>query len=136
MTLTNTGPLVALLDKDDSKHVFCVNIAKSLPAAPLLTTWPCFTEAMYLLGEVGGYRYQAELWKLISTQKLLLHNLTLVEVERMMELMEKYQDTPMDLADASLVAIAESLSLSQIFTLDSDFRFYRLADGSVLEIIP
>ena len=136
MTLTNTGPLVALLDKDDSNHVVCVNIAKSLPAAPLLTTWPCFTEAMYLLGEVGGYRYQAELWKLISTQKLLFHNLTLVEVERMMELMEKYQDTPMDLADASLVAIAESLSLSQIFTLDSDFRVYRLANGSVLEIIP
>jgi len=46
----------------------------------------------------------------------MLHNLTLVEVERIKELMEKYQDTPMDLADASLVAIAESLSLSQIFT--------------------
>ncbi len=136
MMLTNTGPLVALLDKDDSNHAVCVNAAKSLPATSLLTTWPCFTEAMYLLGEVGGYRYQAELWRLISTQKLLLHNLTSIEVERMMELMEKYQDTPMDLADASLVAIAESHSLNHVFTLDSDFRFYRLADGSVLEIIP
>lgn len=57
MTLTNTGPLVALLDKDDSNHVVCVNATKSLPASPFLTTWPCFTEVMYLLGEVGGYRY-------------------------------------------------------------------------------
>lgn len=54
----------------------------------------------------------------------------------MPELMEKYQDTPMDLADSSLVAIAESHSLSRVFTLDSDFRIYRLANGSVLEVIP
>lgn len=136
MTLTNTGPLVALLDKDDSNHVVCVPATKSLPAAPLLTTWPCFTEAMYLLGEVGGYRYQAELWKLKTTQRLVLHDLTAAEIDRMAELMEKYQDTPMDLADASLVAVAESRSLRRVFTLDSDFRIYRLANGSVLEVIP
>lgn len=56
--------------------------------------------------------------------------------ERMAALMEKYQDTSMDLADASLVAVAESRALRQIFTLDSDFRIYRLRDGSMLEVIP
>ena len=136
MILTNTGPLVALLDKDDSNHGVCVNATKSLPASPFLSTWPCFTEAMYLLGEVGGYRYQAELWKLQQTERLILHVLTTTEIVRMSELMEKYYDVPMDLADASLVAIAETLSLPKIFTLDSDFRIYRLANGSVLEIIP
>lgn len=50
--------------------------------------------------------------------------------------LKRYQQTPMDLPDASLVAIVESLSFNQVFTLDSDFRFYRLADGSVLDIIP
>jgi predicted nucleic acid-binding protein len=50
--------------------------------------------------------------------------------------MEKYSDAPMDLADASLVAVAESLSLGRVFTLDSHFRIYRLADGSVLELVP
>ena len=54
----------------------------------------------------------------------------------MNELMEKYRDTPMDLADASLVVTAESLSIRQIFTLDGDFRVYRLSDGSVLDIVP
>ncbi len=136
MTLTDTGPLVALLDKDDAYHVSCVAASKYLPAGPLLTTWPCFTEAIYLLGEVGGYRYQAELWKLQRAQRLVLHDLTATEVERMAALMEKYRDTPMDLADASLVVVAESRSLRRLFTLDSDFRIYRLADGLVLEVVP
>lgn len=136
MILTDTGALVALLDRDDPDHAVCVNAAKHLPAAPLLTTWPCFTEAMYLLGEVGGYRYQAELWKTQTTQRLILHDLTTAEIKRMAELMEKYQDTPMDLADASLMAVAETRSFRYIFTLDSDFHIYRLGDGSMLKVVP
>jgi predicted nucleic acid-binding protein len=133
--LTDTGPLVAILDKDNPHHRACVATAKRQPAGPLLTTWPCFTEAMYLLGEVGGYRYQAELWKLRQTGRLVLHDLTPTEVNHIAELMEKYQDTPMDLADASLMAVAESGSLHRVFTLDSHFRIYRLSDGSVLAVI-
>lgn len=136
MILTDTGPLIALLDKDDDKHETCVNAAKWLPFGPMLTTWPCFTEAMYLLGEVGGYRYQAKLWQLRTGKLLVLHNSTTIEVERMSRLMEKYKDTPMDLADASLVATAESRALRRVFTLDKDFRIYRLYDGSVLEVVP
>ena len=51
-------------------------------------------------------------------------------------LMERYQDTPMDLADASLVAAAERLGLSRIFTLDSDFYVYRIDDREAFEIVP
>jgi hypothetical protein len=136
MTLTDTGPLVALLDKDDSYHAACVAAAQSLPFGPLLTTWPCFTEAMYLLGRVGGYPYQAELWKLRTAGRLVLHDLTAAETDRMAVLMEKYQDTPMDLADASLVVVAETRSLRRVFTVDRDFWVYRLSDGSALEILP
>jgi len=98
MTLTDTGPLVALLDKDDSYHAACVAAAKHLPFGPLLTTWPCFTEAMYLLGEVGGYAYQAELWKLRTTGRLVLHNLTAAEIDRMAVLMELYRTRAMAFA--------------------------------------
>ena len=54
---------------------------------------------------------------------------------RMAELMGKYRDKPMDLADASLVAAAEHLSLRRVFTIDRDFYIYRLADGSALELV-
>src|SRR5262249_55239900 len=128
-------PLVALLDADDPHHALCVAVAQRLPAELLLTTWPCFTEAMYLLGEVGGYRYQAALWNLRTTGRLRLHEFIAAEADRMALLMDKYKDIPMDLADASLVAVAESLSLRQIFTVDSDFYVYRLSDGSAFEII-
>jgi len=136
MTLTDTGPLVALLDKDDANHFACRKAAEQLPSGPLLTSWACIVEAMYLLGAVGSFAYQAELWRLQSTDRLVLYDLTIDEIRRMAGLMEKYHDTPMDLADASLVAMAENLSIRRIFTLDGDFRTYRLEDGSVLDIIP
>ena len=50
--------------------------------------------------------------------------------------MDKYRDLPMDLADASLVAVAEERGLSRVFTLDSDFRVYRLARGRSFTVIP
>ena len=54
MTLTDTGPLVALVNENDTKHMPCKQILLTL-RLPLLTTWPCFTEAMYLIGKVHGY---------------------------------------------------------------------------------
>lgn len=110
--------------------------ARDLEHGPLLTTWPCFTEAMYLLGQSGGYRRQAALWALRSGGKLQLHDLSPEETDRADALMEQYSDTPMDLADASLVAAAEKLEFRRVFTIDGHFRFYRLPDGSVLEMVP
>jgi predicted nucleic acid-binding protein len=134
--LTDAGVLVALLDADDRHHASCSAALERLPAAPLPTTWPCFTEAMYLLGSVGGHRYQTALWNLRTGGPLVLHDLTAPEIDRMAALMEKYSDRPMDLADGSLVAVAESLSLRRVFTIDSDFHVYRLKDGTALEVVP
>jgi predicted nucleic acid-binding protein len=136
VTLTDTGALVELLDEDDAKHAACTAALNHLPAEPLLTTWPCFTEAMYLLGAVGGHRYQAALWQLRSDGKLQLHDLTAAEGDRMAALMEKYRDRPMDLADASLIAVAESRKQRRVFTVDSDFHVYRLRDGKPLQVVP
>lgn len=136
MILTDAGPLVAILDRRDPYHERCIAAARPLGDLPLLTTLPCFGEALYLLGVSGGYRFQAELWNMRSLGNLFLHDLTTAELDRASVLMEKYKDSPMDFGDASLVAAAESRSLRQVFTLDRHFLYYRLADGSVLESIP
>jgi predicted nucleic acid-binding protein len=53
VTLTDAGPLIALIDADEPDHAACLE-ALDLVALPLVTTWPAFTEAMYLLGRAGG----------------------------------------------------------------------------------
>ncbi len=136
MTLTDTGPLVGLINRNDPNHPKCMAAAKRLPEAPLLTTWPCFTEAMYLVFRAGGYKGQEAMWELLTAGRLTICELNNVDVSRMAELMRKYRDRPMDLADASLVAVAERLHIRTLFSLDSDFHIYRLADGSVLQMVP
>jgi predicted nucleic acid-binding protein len=118
MTLTDAGPLIALVDKGQGvAHQQCVEAQKGLHG-PLLTTWPCFTEAMYFLGHLAGWSGQEALWNLLSEKALFVHTPNLIATERIRMLMKKYKDTPMDLADASLVTLAEETGLSTIFTLE------------------
>jgi predicted nucleic acid-binding protein len=134
--LCDTGPLVALIDRDDANHDRCVAALVALPAETLLTTWPCATEAMYLLGRAGGLAAQEELWGFLADGVVRLQIPDEKVWERMRALMQQYGDTPMDFADASLVATAERLDLSRIFTLDSHFRAYRILGKDAFEIVP
>jgi predicted nucleic acid-binding protein len=134
--LTDTGPLVALLDRQDPNHLRCMRTLAGVRKGPLVTTWPCIAEAMHLLFRAGGHAAQHSLWELYQSDRVVFHDLGSQQIERMIALMEKYQDTPMDLADASLIATAEQLGLKRIFTLDSDFHIYQLSDGSALDVVP
>jgi predicted nucleic acid-binding protein len=135
VTLTDAGPLVALIDADEADHETCVLSLQTL-TLPLLTTWPAFTEAMYLLGRAGGSAGQQALWKLVLSRRLDVVELSRGAVERSSVLMAKYADRPMDLADATLVALAEERSERRIFTLDDDFRIYRIHGRTRFEIVP
>lgn len=136
MMLIDTGPLVALIDKGQGAiHAQCVATYQQL-TAPLITTWPCFTEAMYFLSELRGWSGQRILWQFLDRKALHLHDSTEAECQRIKALMEKYKDVPMDLADASLVAAAEERNVRRIFTLDRDFYIYRLYDKTAFEVIP
>jgi len=135
VTLTDTGPLVALFDTDDKLHIQARQALSALPKKPLLMTWPCLTETMYLLYQSIGYAAQEELWGWVEDGLLQLHIPDSSEWPRMRELMAQYKDAPMDMADASLVAAAEELSLTRVFTFDRHFYAYRLTNGDVLEVI-
>lgn len=135
MTLTDAGALVALVDKNQPQSARCRATFATL-SLPLITTWPAFTAAMYLVYRVGGWPLQRNLWEYVEEGVLQLHSSSETEQKRMRQLMERYCDTPMDLADASLVAAAEALNLTRIFTLDSDFYVYRIKETSVFEVVP
>jgi len=132
--LVDSGPLVALVDRGEQRHAQCVQTLASL-ILPMATTWPAFTEAMYLLGR-GGWYAQSLLWQLALGGDLELGTIESPGLARIHALMQQYRDTPMDLADASLIVLAEQRSLTRIFTLDSHFHAYRLHGRQRLEIIP
>lgn len=135
MTLTDIGPLVALINSGDPEHELCA-LALDDIRLPMMTTWPVFTEAMYLLGRDAGGPGQTELWRFVDRGAVELVDLTRVMVSRCADLMEKYADLPMDLADATLVALAEQRNENLIFTLDSDFAVYRLHGRRKFRIVP
>jgi uncharacterized protein len=135
MTLVDAGPLVAMIDAGEPDHARCASALGSI-RLPLLTTWPVLTEAMHLVGRAGGWGAQRALWKLVLNKDLEVTTNPPEATGRIAKLMERYADRPMDLADASLVALAEERNLKRIFTLDSDFGIYRLHGRGHFELLP
>jgi predicted nucleic acid-binding protein len=132
--LVDAGPLVALVDASDEHHARCVSALKDV-VEPMGTVWPAVTEALYLLPDLpDGQRAVLEMLRRGAIRLLPLEP---EDVARLQELMAKYRDLPMDLADAALVRIAERDGLDRIFTLDRrDFEVYRIRGRKAFQIIP
>jgi hypothetical protein len=91
---------------------------------------------MYLLGRAGGLVAQEELWGFLDSGLVVLDLQDPEDWQRMRVLMRQYGDTPMDLADASLVAAAERMGQRRVFTLDSHFYVYRLEGKHPFDVVP
>jgi len=128
--LCDTGPLVALFDPNDKEHARCRATLKSLDYL-LVTTWPVLTEVSYFLESFQ----QAQLWDFVMAGGVDIAGLLSSDLPRFRTLMSKYSDLPMDLAEASLVVIAERLGIHRIYTLDSHFRIYRVNGTRALDVI-
>lgn len=112
--LLDTGPVVALLDKSEKHHSQCLEFFKKFKGR-IFSTEPVLTECLYLLGE--NFENQDKcLSFFIQAVELIPNNPQ--SLKRCSELMKKYQDTPMDFADATLVSLAIDLECREIFTLD------------------
>ncbi len=137
MILVDTGPLVALFDPRDGQHRLCRETLRGLKAS-LCTTVPVLVETFHMLtpDSQGSNRLRDFLRK----QGLQVWFLDEPAMGRALDLMDRYADHPMDLADASLIVAAEVLDVRRIFTLDrGDFSTYRVSRGKhqvALEIIP
>lgn len=127
--------MVAMVDRDDPYHPHCLTALDRLVTDGFVTTWPCLTEAMYRLGRRLGSPGQEHLWELVADESITMHLPAAGEWKRMRELMRKYQDAPMDLADASLVTAAEHRGIRQIFTVDRHFNAYRIAGRHAFDLV-
>ena len=137
-TLADAGPLIAMIDEDDPHHRRCEDALSSL-TPPLITTWVVIAEAMYRLGQMGGKAgaaAQKHLWGFIHDELLLIAELDAERRQWAEQYMITYADLPCDLADATILALAETMHARRVFTIDKDFYVYVLSDGSALEVIP
>jgi hypothetical protein len=132
--LIDAGPLVALFSKKDSNHDLCVAALKEMEA-PFLTSWPVLTEAAWLL---RNYPIAIrELFQSIDSGFLRILDLDYHFVSWSLAFFERYENVGVQLADASLVYLAERERIINVFTLDRrDFTIYRTTRNRALTIIP
>lgn len=120
--LVDAGPLIALFDRSDQYHEKAKHRLNRVDSA-LVTTWPVMTEVSYMLS--FDIRAQLDFLRWIDLGAVKVYELERSELGDMIELMSKYRDVPMDLADASLVVLSNRLATNRIFTIDSDFTIFR-----------
>lgn len=132
--LPDTGPLVAMLGRRDPWHTEC---AGQLPGVigRCLTVEAVVTEACHVVGRGGGPAHA-------PLDLLLAAGIPIVGLEtrgqrRVSALMRQYRRTPMDFADACLVALSEALLITTAFTTDRrGFRAYRPPRGKRFTLLP
>ncbi len=126
--LTDAGFLVGLLNKSDTKHAWALAHVPQL-RHPWLTCEAVLSEALFLLAKTHD---DASLWELLRRGVLQVRFDLDDELEAVLNLMDKYADVPMSLADACLVRMSETLAEPVIVTTDADFRIYRRHSRQVI----
>ena len=125
MILVDAGFLYALLDKDDAWHVRAVAASEEVKEK-WITTWPVLTETTHLIVRYLGAEPATALMQDVADGDIALWDIAPESRRRLPALMQRYADLPMDLADASLVLLADVLEHGRILTTDErDFRTYR-----------
>ncbi len=132
--LVDTGPIVAILSEFDEHHQVCVEQLQHL-RRPLLTCWPVITEAAWLLRS-----YPRAIGTLLSSfgrRPFELVSLTEADLSGIAAILARYKGLGIQLADASLLHLADREGIGIMFTLDRrDFGVLRLAHGKKLRLIP
>jgi predicted nucleic acid-binding protein len=131
ITICDTGPLVAYLNRNDPHHAWALALMKQVPP-PMLTCEPVFTETVYFLRE--DQIALDPLFQLLERDALRLELDLSAHWPRVRTLMARYPR--MDLADAALVTMSELHTNCQVLTIDrKDFSIYRRHDRQTIDFV-
>ena len=131
--LLDTGAFISLVDRSARQHSECVAVLEGW-RGPVVTTEAVLTETLHLVGP--GRENQRVCLEFFLRGAFVLVPCSKKSLRRVAELMEKYQDMPMDFADATLVALGEELETEWVFTLDRGFSIYRLHGKRRFRVLP
>ena len=130
--IADTGPLVAMLDRDDQDHAWAVREGRLLPPK-MLSCEAVLSEVHFLTQDIPEAKDRIESW--LADGRLELPFIVRDHHSLIHELMARYANVPMSFADACLVRMSELWPEAPVFTLDSDFRVYRRNKRQSLPLI-
>jgi len=131
--IMDTGPWVALIDRKESRHGDCVEWLRRVQGE-IYSSEAVFTEVLYLLN--FSQKAQSAAIDFVLSGAITLVPPSLDSLKKVKPLIIKYKDIPMDYADATLVSLAEDLSIHEIVTFDSHFDIYRLPPKKRFALLP
>lgn len=131
-TLVDTGPIVGLLNQRDQQHETAKQLFSKV-VSPLFTSWCVITEAAWLLRKNSDA--VNALLELVISGNLIPIDLDALACKRIRDIMANYLSLGIQLADASLIYLAEQLNTTSILTFDfRDFGTVRLEDGRPFDL--
>ena len=130
--IADTGPLVAILDRDEQHHAWAVQEVGRLPPK-MLSCEAVLAEVHFLTQDIPAAKDHIEAW--LADGRLELPFTVRDHHSLVHELMARYANVPMSFADACLVRMSELWPEAPVFTLDSDFRVYRRNKRQSLPLI-
>lgn len=125
----DSGPLIALFDKDDRYHARSVHFVKNL-TADLVTNYAVVTEVTHLLD--FSIKAQTDFLRWVLAGGVLIAEISKDDLHYIVELVSKYSDLPVDFADATIVALCERLKIREVASIDKHFDIYRMRDKKTL----
>ncbi|MGM0746105.1 MAG: type II toxin-antitoxin system VapC family toxin [Bacteroidota bacterium] len=128
-SLIDAGPIIALFDNSDQYHNTVLSLIKEYRAG-LITTWPVLTEVCYMLD--FNRNTQIDFLDWIIAGGLDIYNIQKWQIGGIKDWFSRYSDLPADLADCTLMEVAETENIDSIITLDRDFSVYKLNSGKYL----
>ena len=131
--LLDTGVIVALLDRSESFHRACAQTVREVEA-PLVTCEAVITESCYLLRNLSGA--SGAVIENIAAGIFQVPFQLSRDIAGVRQVMQKYKDRKIDLADACLIRLADEFGTADILTLDRDFAIYRWGKNKPFRVLP
>jgi len=122
ITLIDSGPLIALFDKGDKYHQKILDFFQTY-RGEFITTWAVVTEVTHMLD--FNLQVQLDFLRWLELEALTIYEIKQNDLSEIIPMMTKYTNVPMDLADSTLMFVAQKENIKDILSIDSDFDIYR-----------
>jgi predicted nucleic acid-binding protein len=130
--LIDSGPIIALFDRSDKYHELVLSFLEKFEGK-LVTTWAVMTEVLHMLD--FNLNVQLDFLKWVELGAIEIYEIKQSDLSTIIPMMTKYTNVPMDLADSSLMFVAQKEGIRDIVSIDSDFDIYRTVKREFLNNI-